>query len=163
MRYADGPSVEVEIVVDAPTEAVWALVTDINLPARFSEEFRGATWLGEGPALGARFAGRNRHPAIGDWETTSIVSRYDPLRSFHWCVSDLDQPTSTWWFELEETPVGVRLRQGGRMGPAPSGLSVAIAAMPEKEERIVARRLAEFEANIRATLAGIKALAEQGP
>jgi hypothetical protein len=33
--------------------------------------------------------------------------------------------------------------------------------MPEKEERIVARRLEEWEANMRATLEGIKRLAEQ--
>ena len=46
------------------------------------------------------------------------------------------------------------------MGPAPSGLTIAITAMPEKEERIVARRLAEYEANMRATLEGIKHLAE---
>ena len=46
------------------------------------------------------------------------------------------------------------------MGPAPSGLSIAINAMPDKEERIVARRLEEFEANMRATLDGIKRLAE---
>jgi hypothetical protein len=47
------------------------------------------------------------------------------------------------------------------MGPAPSGLNIAIAAMPEKEERIIARRLEEFEANMTATLDGIKRLAEQ--
>ena len=47
------------------------------------------------------------------------------------------------------------------LGPAPSGLSIAITAMPDKEERIVARRLEEFEANMRATLEGIKNLAEQ--
>jgi hypothetical protein len=32
--------------------------------------------------------------------------------------------------------------------------------MPDKEERIVARRLEEFERNMRATLDGIKQLAE---
>ena len=48
-----------------------------------------------------------------------------------------------------------------RSGPAPSGLSIAISAMPEKEERIVARRLGEFEANMRATLDGVKRLAEE--
>ena len=47
------------------------------------------------------------------------------------------------------------------MGPAPSGLNIAIAAMPEKEERIIARRLEEFEVNMKATLDGIKRLAEQ--
>jgi hypothetical protein len=54
----------------------------------------------------------------------------------------------------------VRLRQGMRMGPAPSGLNIAIDAMPDKEERIVARRLEEHVANMRATLDGIKQLAE---
>jgi hypothetical protein len=48
------------------------------------------------------------------------------------------------------------------MGPARSGLSLAIDRMPEKEERIVARRLREFEESMRATVEGIKRLAEDG-
>ena len=162
MRYADGPTAEVEIVIDAPVERVWALVTDIGLPARFSPELQGATWVDDGPAVGARFVGRNHHPAMGEWETTSIVSRCEPMRAFSWDVTDTDNPSASWWFELDEVAGGVRLRQGGRMGPAPSGLSIAIAAMPDKEERIVARRLEEWEANMRATVAGIKELAEAG-
>jgi hypothetical protein len=55
---------------------------------------------------------------------------------------------------------GSRLRQWMQMGPAPSGLNVAIQAMPDKEERIIEKRQAEHEANMRATLEGIKALAE---
>ena len=160
MRYAEGPTVTVDVVIEASVDAVWALVTDINMPARFSREFQGASWVDTGPALGARFVGRNWHSAMGEWETTSIVSRYEPPSAFGWCVTDLDNPSATWWFELDETPTGTRLTQGARMGPAASGLSIAIAAMPEKEERIVARRLGELEANIRATLDGIKRLAE---
>jgi hypothetical protein len=48
-----------------------------------------------------------------------------------------------------------------RIGPAPSGLSIAIEAMPDKEERIIERRLEEHARNMRATLDGIKALAEE--
>lgn len=163
MRYAEGPTAEVEVLVEAPPERVWALVTDIDLPARFSQELLGAEWLDEGPALGARFVGRSRHEALGAWETTSWVNRYEPLRAFGWAVSDPDEPSATWWFELEEEEGGVRLRQCARMGPAPSGLSIAIAAMPDKEERIVARRLQEFERNMLATLEGMKQLAESRP
>ena len=126
----------------------------------FSSEFLGARWLDEGPAVGARFAGRNHHDAIGDWETTSFVARYEPPRAFEWAVTDLDEPSASWWFELSEESAGTRLLQGMRMGPAPSGLSIAINAMPDKEERIVARRLAEHERNMQATLDGIKQLAE---
>jgi hypothetical protein len=46
------------------------------------------------------------------------------------------------------------------MGPAPSGLTIAITAMPDKEERIIARRLQEYDTNMRATVQGIKQLAE---
>jgi uncharacterized protein YndB with AHSA1/START domain len=161
VRYEDGPTAEVEVLIDAPVERVWSLVTDINLPARFSSEFRGADWLDDPPGVGARFVGRNWHKAMGEWTTTCIVDRYEPMRSFGWCVTDIENPSSTWWFELHPEHGGVRLRQGTRMGPAPSGLNIAITAMPEKEERIVARRLEEFEANMRATLEGIKQLAEQ--
>jgi hypothetical protein len=161
MRYEEGPTAHAEVLVDAPLDRVWELVTDINLPARFSNEFRGATWIDDGPAMGARFVGRNWHKAMGEWETVSIINRFEPMREFGWCVTDVDEPSSTWWFELEQQPDGVRLSQRARMGPAPSGLSIAITAMPDKEERIVARRLEEFEANMRATLEGIKNLAEQ--
>jgi hypothetical protein len=49
-----------------------------------------------------------------------------------------------------------------RMGPARSGLNIAIDAMPDKEERIIARRQDEHRANMTANLEGIKALAEGG-
>ena len=65
MRYADGPTTEATTFVHAPIETVWAFITDINLPARFSTEFKGAEWIDDGPALGATFAGRNHHNAIG--------------------------------------------------------------------------------------------------
>ncbi|MBV9951426.1 MAG: SRPBCC family protein [Acidimicrobiia bacterium] len=156
MRYVDGPTVEVDVFIAAPAGRVWELVTDIELPARFSSELQEAAWVEDG----VRFVGRNFHPAMGEWETTSFVSRREPLRAFAWDVSDPDDPSSSWWFELEPGPGGVHLRQGMRIGPADSGLTIAIEAMPDKEERIIERRLAEHADNMRATLEGIKALAE---
>ena len=161
MKYADGPSVEKAVSINASVDDVWRLVTDINLPAKFSSEFTGATWIDDGPALQSRFTGRNQHPAVGEWETTSYVTRYEPPHVFGWDVSDPENPSASWWFTLSEDEHGVVLRQGCRLGPGPSGLTPAIEAMPDKEERIVARRLAEHEANIEATLQGIKKLAEE--
>src|SRR3954470_12889382 len=160
MKYADGPRAEVEIVVDAPVDRVWKLVTDINLPAQFSTAFIGADWVDERREAGASFIGRNHHPAMGEWHTTSWVNRYERQKVFGWAVSDVENPSATWWFELDDLGGAVRLRYGFRMGPAPSGLNIAIQAMPEKEERIIARRLEEHERNMRATLEGIKQLAE---
>lgn len=160
VRYADGPCTRVEVLVEASIERVWELVTDVNLAGRFSPEFRGASWVDDGPRLGARFTGRNEHPARGSWETTSWVNTYEPRRAFGWAVSDPDHPSATWWYTLDETDGKVRLCHGGRMGPAPSGLTAAIERMPEQEERIVARRLEEWRMGMQATVEGIKALAE---
>jgi uncharacterized protein YndB with AHSA1/START domain len=164
MRYQDGPTTQVEVLVDAPPGRVWRLVTDVELPARFSNEFKGAKWLDEatGPAVGARFQGRNEHPAIGAWESTSVVVVCDPEHTFGWDVQGGDSAAASWRFELEPAGAGTRLRQWARMGPAPSGLTAAIEARPDKEERIIERRLAEWTRNMQATVEGIKALAESG-
>lgn len=162
MRYADTPTADVSIEIAAPADLVWPLVVDINLPARFSEEFRGAEWIDPAPepGLGARFVGRSGHPARGEWQTTCTVTRFDVNRAFEWTVGDLDVPAARWRFELEPTSTGTRLRQWAQMGPGRSGLTPAIEAMPDKEERIVARRLREWRTNMTANLEGIRDLAE---
>lgn len=55
MKYADGPVVEVETHIDAPSDFVWPLVTDIGVPEQFSSEFRGAEWIDgcRGPEVGS--------------------------------------------------------------------------------------------------------------
>jgi ligand-binding SRPBCC domain-containing protein len=162
MKYADCPTVQFQTRVAAPPAAVWRWVIDLDTPAHFSSEFRGADWLdGAAPGLGARFAGRNEHPAIGTWETTCVVVGFEPERLFAWAVGDAEHPAAMWRFELEPAGDGTVLRQWARMGPGPSGLSRAIGAMPDKEERIVARRIEEFRANIVATVEGIRELAER--
>ena len=163
VRYADGPSAEAVIFIAATPQRVWEFVSDIGVPARFSDELCAVEWAGETtrPCVGARFIGRNRHPAIGSWETTSVVAECEPGRCFAWNVETPGGISASWRFELEADGEGTRLRQWGRMGPAPSGLTIAIEAMPDKEDRIIARRLAEWQRNIRANLEGIKALAER--
>jgi hypothetical protein len=161
VRYADGPTAEVEVHIDAPPAAVWPVVRDIATPARFSEELQEVRWLEEG----TRFAGRNRHPAIGEWETTCVVTADDPERTFAWAVGSAEAPSASWRFTLEPdaTGRGTVLRQWMRIGPAPSGLSPAIEAMPDKEERIIARRLEEHRANMQRTVDGIRDLVEAAP
>ena len=162
MRYADTPTVAVEADVAAPIERVWAAVTDVCLPARFSSEFQGARWAnGHGPALGAAFIGLNHHPAIGEWETTSYVVELDPPTRFGWAVTDTAHPAATWRFVLTPTEATTSIRFEVQIGPGRSGLSAAIEARPHKEEAIVAARLAEHRTNMTATLEGLKAHLER--
>jgi len=162
LRYRDSPTTEAELLIEAPPEDVWTLVSDIRLPARFSSEFQGADWLDgvTAPRLGARFVGRNSHPAIGGWETTCVITAFEPGRLFGYAVGDPENPSSQWRFTLEPQASGTRLTQWMCMGPARSGINIAIDAMPEKEARILRRRLDEHRSNMEATLQGIKEIAE---
>ena len=164
VRFADRPTTETDVYVAAPPSAVWPLVTEIMTPSRFGTELQEATWLDaeRGPCLGARFTGRNFHPAKGEWETTSTVVDFVPERRFAWAVGDPDVPSAVWRLELAPEGDGTRLRYRAQMGPGPSGVTPAIEQMPDKEERIIARRLEEWETNMTATITGIKQLAEGG-
>lgn len=163
LRFADRPTTEADVLIDAPPAAVWALVSDITLPVRFSTELLDANWLegATGPAEGARFVGRSRHQAIGEWETTSVVTACQPERVLEWAVGDPEAPGSRWRFTLEPESDGTRLTQWMQIGPGRSGINMALEAMPDKESRILRYRLDEHRDNMLRTLEGIKELAER--
>jgi hypothetical protein len=155
----------VEVDIKAPTSEVWGLVTDINFGAAFSEEFVGARWVEgfDGPALGAQFIGSNIHPAIGEWDVPCFVHRYVEGEEFGWCTSDRDNPGARWCFELASIAGATRLRYTLHLGPGLSGISAAIANMPEKEPRILFRRMEEHRANMQRVVDGIKAAVHREP
>lgn len=160
---SDGPGVVVETDIKASPQDVWQLVTDIDLPSRFSEEYQGGSWNEPGvePKVGSSFTGRNEHPKIGEWESTSYVAEWVEAKAFAWHVSSLEQPAARWRFGIEKVPGGSRLRFHLRLGPGRSGLTPAIEAMPDREADIIARRQAEHRSNMARTVEGIKALAER--
>jgi uncharacterized membrane protein len=161
-RYADKPAVEVRVWISAPPARVWELVSDIELMPTFSSELRSVEWLdgANRPVAGARFTGRSKHEALGEWETTSYVVELEPERLFCWAVGDPAAPAALWRFQLEPRDGGTELSEWVQMGPGRSGLSSAIDRMPDKEQKIVFVRMREFERNITLTLERIKALAE---
>jgi uncharacterized membrane protein len=148
--------------IDAPPERVWPLVSDIELMPDMSSELQSVEWLDGATeaALGARFVGRSRHEALGEWAATSQIVEFEQGRVFAWAVGDPGQPAAIWRFRLEPVDGGTELSQWVQLGPGRSGLSLAIDQMPDKEQKIVFVRLREFERNITATLAQIKKLAE---
>ena len=162
MRYRDQPTIEVAQRVRCDVATAWAFVTDITLPARCSAELQAVEWIdgSDGIAVGARFRGRNKHVAFGEWEAVCEVVEVEDQRRWVWNVQGGDGIGATWGFEIEPASDGVLIRQWGRMGPGTTGLSVGIAAQPDKEGRIVARRLSEWQQNMQANLDWIKSQAE---
>jgi len=154
MRHRDQPTVEATQRLSCDVETAWRYVTDITLPARVSTELEAVEWLdgADHVAVGARFTGRNRHEAFGEWETVCEIVEVEPGRRWVWNVVHPAGVGATWGFEVEPASNGSLVRQWGRMGPGASGTTVAIAAQPDKEARIVARRLEEWLTNMRANL-----------
>ncbi|AXB42187.1 SRPBCC family protein [Amycolatopsis albispora] len=170
MRYADGPAEACEVTIAAGQAQVWRLAADITLPARFSPELQRVSWLdgATGPAPGAKFEGHNENAVLGRWRTIATVVECDEPSAFAWAVADPDgrfgevtgEPMATWRFDLEPAPGGTRLRHAVRIGPARSGLSLAIDRLPGKEEALLRHRLADLRTGMLETLRGIKALAQ---
>lgn len=160
-RYADAPTVSADILIDAPPDAVWRVVADPVRAPEFSDELQRVEWIDTGPpAVGMRFRGFNRHPAFGEWDVESHVIACEPNREFAWAVWNPADPAAVWRFTLTPEGEQTRLTQWAQLGPGPSGLTPAIEAMPDKEQKIVFVRLREWEASITRTLADIKRVVE---
>ena len=87
-RYADKPTVEVQIWIDAPPQRVWAVVSDVELMPTMSQELQSIEWLDGAtePAVGARFVGHSKHESLGEWATTSEVIECEPERVLAWAT-----------------------------------------------------------------------------
>ena len=165
MRYRDQPTIEVTQRVHCDVATAWKYVSDITLPARCSAELQTVEWLdgADHVEVGARFRGASQHDAFGAWQTVCEVIEVEEVndqRRWVWNVIGADGVGATWGFEVDPASDGVLIRQWGRMGPGPSGLTVGIAAQPDKEARIVSRRLAEWQQNMQANLDWIRAQVE---
>jgi nitroreductase len=161
LRFEDGPGVIAEIDIDAPAAVVWTLVTDVDVATRFSEEATGATWRGDRRGVGAVFDGHNRREAMGAWTIPCFVDAWEEQRSFGWRTADPENPGARWRFDLEPAGTTTRLRYSFTVGPGPSGLTAGIERYPDKEHRILSRRLAEMRENMQRTVDGIRDLAER--
>lgn len=163
MRIVGGTSpVVVDTDIVATPAAVWELISDIQLPARFSDEFVGAEWS-DPPGLGARFEGRNDRDDIGGWKTVCTVTAWSPNEAFEWTVGDVATPTAVWRYDIAEAVAGSNLTMTARLGAGRSFLRAIVRRYPEQGERLVERRMAEWRSNMRATVDGIRDLLEAGP
>jgi hypothetical protein len=100
VRYRDSPTVEAsERIVGDPAE-IWAVVTDITLPTRFSAELQKVEWLGgaQQVRVGARFRGYNGHPSLGEWQTECLVVEVEDRTRWVWDVEGDGGPSATWGF-----------------------------------------------------------------
>lgn len=159
-RHADG---RVSTWIEAPPEHVWRLVSDIGLMPRLSRELQSVEWLDGSPSP----------PSAHDSSAAASTTRWEsgPPRPTSSSTPRAGRSHGQWRIPSSRarrggspcTPGqgGTTLSQWVRLGPGPSGLSIAIDQMPDKEQKIVFVRMREFEESMTRALAAIKALAEQ--
>ena len=141
---------------------IWPIVTDINLSASFSPEFQGAEWTDPDAevGVGSQFIGTNHNEVFGEFKVPSFIDTYEHEVAFAWRTSDMENPGARWRFDLEPSGSGTRVRYTMILGPGPSGLTAAIEQMPDKEERIINRRVRLQHTAMLQVLAGVKHASE---
>jgi uncharacterized protein YndB with AHSA1/START domain len=104
--------VTVEREVAAPAGELWAMVSDVTRMGEWSPEATGAKWSkgAAGPAVGARFTGRN---AAGwrRWSTAGEVVECEPGRVFAFDVSAGPFKVATWTYRFEPTTTGTKVTE----------------------------------------------------
>ncbi len=105
----------VTVLMAAPADRVWGLVSDITRVGEFSPETFEAEWLGgaSGPETGARFRGHVRRNGRGPvYWTACTVTACDPGREFAFAVGGPRGTTvNTWRYQLEATTEGTSVTE----------------------------------------------------
>jgi uncharacterized protein YndB with AHSA1/START domain len=137
-------SAAVEVVVDAPAEAVWAVLADVPRVGEWSAECRGARWLDGATAAapGVRFRGSNR-VRWSRWARICRVDVVDPPRELAWRTvpSGVFRDSVQWRVTLDPVDGGTRIAQSYRVLSIPRLAEAAAAlALPEHRDRGAALR-----------------------
>jgi uncharacterized protein YndB with AHSA1/START domain len=142
--------------IEAPPEALYALVSDVTRMGEWSPETVRAEWVdaATGPAVGARFRGHNKRRA--GWKTTCTVTAAEPGRQF---AFEVGKGETAWRYSF---------------APSGTGTNVTESFEIVREPNVVIRKLnklgtgvswedrpAQMEDGMRQTLERLKAVAEK--
>ncbi|SDP32703.1 Polyketide cyclase / dehydrase and lipid transport [Actinopolyspora xinjiangensis] len=149
------PTASAHVDVAASPEAVYRMLTDLDVLAEISEELESCAWLDASSLRpGARFRGFNRN---GDksWSTVATVRVAEGGRRFAFDVDDGDTPVSHWSYELVPTDEGCRVVES-TWDRRPSWYTPVSAETTGESDREGAN-----QRNIEHTLRALKKLAER--
>ena len=110
--------------IEAPTERVWGLVTDVTNMGRWSPECHRCEWVegATGPTIGAKFKGWNKR-GLMRWSTVSTVAIADEPSHFAW---EVEESKMRWGYRFEPSGAGTRVTEY-RDELGPKRLTVRIA------------------------------------
>ncbi len=114
--------------VAAGPQQVYDLVADVTRTPEWSSEVVGCTWLdgATGPAVGARFAARNRRRWFA-WTNRPVVDVADPGREFAFTRTERGGGSIRWRHRLRPDGDGTTVELSYEvLEPVPRGLHVVL-------------------------------------
>ena len=129
---------ERSIVIEAPADAVYRLISDPMRMAEWSPECLRCRWTGGAnhAYVGARFRGTSRN-GRRRWTTTSTISEMKTGELFAWEVTYFRQPVARWEYRVEADNGCVRLVEAvhDRRGRLLRAVSPIITGSPDRDKR----------------------------
>jgi hypothetical protein len=107
----------VDAYMEASPDTVYALVADVTRMPEFSPEILRCTWLdgATGPAVGARFAARNKVERRPAWTNKPVVTVVEPGRKFAFARTEPFAGTVEWTYRFEPEGSGTRVIESYEM------------------------------------------------
>jgi Polyketide cyclase / dehydrase and lipid transport len=102
---------EASIVIDAPPEAVYAVVADVTRTPEYSPEVTSCSWLdgADHARVGARFEARNKVGRGPGWSNKPVVTVAEPGREFAFARTEKFAGTVEWRYLLSPEGTGTRV------------------------------------------------------
>lgn len=100
------PSASAEVIIDAPADNIYTLITDLKAMAALAEETVAMEWVqGNSAQPGSIFKGHNRN-GHHKWTTTCTVTEAHAGRSFAFDVKYTILPIATWRYAITNLESG---------------------------------------------------------
>lgn len=152
----NAPLLETTTEIDAPPEAVWAVIVDPRALGGLSDQVLRTHVIGTAPVgLGTRTLNVNRRGPLV-WPTRATVVRFDPIRDYAFRIKD---NASIWSFELTPTATGGTRVTHRR--EAPKGTTRISKVLQDKVLGGIGDFDREMESGMSVTLQRLKALLEE--
>jgi uncharacterized protein YndB with AHSA1/START domain len=109
---AEGVEGSATIHIDAPPEAVYAMISDVTRMGEWSPETHTCVWIdgATGPAVGARFKGSNKR-GIVRWSTKPTVTVAEPGKEFTFEVGSPGKEDTRWSYKMTPSGGGTELTE----------------------------------------------------
>src|ERR1700742_5193073 len=147
--------------IAAPAQELYDLVADVTRTPEFSPEILWCKWLdgATGPAVGARFAARNKVPKRPPWTNKPVVIVAEPGRVFAFERTEKFAGTVRWTYELEPDGAGTLVTESdaGTKKISPMGWFISGVLFTRRD------RTADLRDGMQQTLQRMKAVAEREP